>query len=52
MFQIDPNITINYLLLGYGVMWLIGFGYVLSLATRQRNLKRDIALLRRLVQDE
>lgn len=52
MFQIDPNTTLNFLLLGYAAMWVIGFGYVLSLANRQRNLRRDIRLMRQLLEDE
>lgn len=51
LFQIDPNTHLNYLLLGYAVMWLVVFLYVLSLAGRQRNLRRDIALLRQLLED-
>lgn len=50
--QIDPNITLDYLLLGYAVMWLCAFLYVLMLANRQRNLRRDIDLMRRLLEEE
>lgn len=50
--QIDPNVTMNYLILGYSVMWLICAVYVFSLANRQRNLRRDIALLRRLLEED
>ncbi len=49
---IDPNITLDYLLLGYGVMWLCALVYVLMLANKQRNLRRDIALMRRLLELE
>jgi CcmD family protein len=50
--QVDPNITMNYLVLGYAAMWLICAVYVLSLANRQRNLRRDIEFLRRLLEEE
>lgn len=53
LFQgIDPNITLDYLLLGYAVMWLCAFVYVLSLANRQRHLRRDVALMRQLLEDD
>ncbi len=48
----DPNQFNNYLVLGYFVMWLIAFGYVVSLATRQRNTQKDIELLQQLLQDD
>ena len=37
--QVDPSLTMNYLILGYGVMWLICALYVANLASRQRNLR-------------
>ena len=48
----DPMQFNNYLVLGYVVMWLIGVAYVVSLAVRQRNLQKDVALLKRLLQEE
>lgn len=48
----DPTITNPYLLLGYVVMWLIAAIYVLSLVIRQRNLRRDIELMKRLLEDD
>lgn len=42
----------NYLILGYGVMWLICALYVANLASRQRNLRRDIHFLRRLLEED
>lgn len=48
----EPNLFNNYLVLGYGVMWLIGVAYVVSLAARQRNLQKDVALLQRLLQED
>ena len=52
LMQIEPNTFLNYLLLAYGVMWVIAFGYVLSLVWQQRNLKRDIDLINRLLEEE
>ncbi len=48
----DPNQFNNFLALGYFVMWLIAFGYVVSLAARQRNTQKDIEMLRQLLQDD
>lgn len=42
----------NFLVLGYVVMWLIGVAYVVSLAMRQRNLQKDVALLKRLLRED
>jgi hypothetical protein len=33
-------------------MWLIGLGYVSSLAIRQRNVQQDLALMRLLLQGD
>ncbi len=48
----DPNNFNGYLILGYGVMGLIGLGYIVSLAARQRNLQKDIQLLQNLLQED
>jgi hypothetical protein len=48
----DPDRFNGYLILGYAVMWLIGIGYVISLAARQRNLQQDIRLMRQVLQDD
>jgi CcmD family protein len=48
----DPNKFNGYLLLGYGVMWLIVMVYVGSLALRQRNLRRDIELMEQILQED
>lgn len=42
----------NYLTLGYVVMAIIGIVYIVSLAVRQRNLRQDIQLMERLLQDD
>ena len=48
----DPNIFNGYLILGYAILWLIGFGYVASLIIRQRNMQKDIDLMRQILQDD
>ncbi|MCA9944782.1 MAG: hypothetical protein H6656_09500 [Ardenticatenaceae bacterium] len=50
--SINPHTFNNYLVLGYGVMGVIGLVYIVSLAVRQRNLRQDIQLMERLLQDE
>ena len=50
--SIDPDRFNNYLILGYGVMGVIGLVYIVSLAVRQRNLRQDIQLMDRLLQDD
>lgn len=47
-----PPDTIPYLILGYVIMGGIGLVYVLSLALRQRKLKRDLDVLERLLSDD
>ncbi len=42
----------GYLILGYVVMWVIGMIYVISLASRQNNLKQDIELMQQLLQED
>ena len=49
--QIDPHLTSNYLVLGYAVMWLIGFIYVMTLWLQQRNMQRDIDLMKQILAD-
>ena len=48
----DPDKFNGYLLLGYGVMWLIMMIYIASLALRQRNLKHDIELMEQILQED
>ena len=50
--SINPNTFNNYLMLGYGVMFVIGLVYVVSLAVRQRNLRQDVQLMEQLLQDD
>ena len=49
---INPNQFNSFLLLGYGVMWLIAMIYIISLFLRQRNLRRDIELMKRILQED
>ncbi|MEZ4593535.1 MAG: hypothetical protein R3D55_20690 [Chloroflexota bacterium] len=48
----NPNTFNNYMLLGYMVMGIIGLVYIVSLAVRQRNLRQDLQLMERLLDDE
>ncbi len=41
-----------YLFLAYTVFWLISFGFIYSLTSRQRKLKEDLSLLRQLLDDQ
>ena len=50
--SINPNTFNNYLFLGYMVMGVIGLIYIVTLAVRQRNLKQDIVLMERLLQED
>ncbi|MCA9971805.1 MAG: hypothetical protein KC425_16385 [Anaerolineales bacterium] len=50
--SVNPDQFNNYLVLGYVVMWLIGFVYVISLAVRQRNLQKDVQLMQRILQED
>lgn len=50
--QVDPSTTINYMILGYAVMWAIAAFYVGYLYVEQQNLQRDIEVLRRLLKEE
>lgn len=48
----DPNRFNQYLMLGYAVMWIVAMVYVLNLANKQRNLRQEIALMRRLLEED
>lgn len=52
LLQVDPNRFNDYLALGYFAMWLTGLLYVISLIVRQRNLHQDIALMKRLLEED
>jgi hypothetical protein len=46
-----PN-TVNYLILGYVIIGVVGLGYVVTLLIRQNNLRRDLEMLKRLEEEE
>jgi CcmD family protein len=48
----DPDRFNNFLLLAYGVMWLVVLVYLLNLANKQRNLRQDIRLMHRLLEED
>ena len=48
----DPNRFNNFLILGYGVMWIIGMIYVASLLLRQRNVQQDLQLMQRILRED
>jgi CcmD family protein len=48
----DPNRFNGYLLLAYAVMWLVAMVYLLNMANRQRNLRQEIRLMRRLLDED
>ena len=48
----DPNRFNQYLMLGYAVMWIVAMVYVLNLANKQRNLRQEIELMRRLLEED
>ena len=38
--------NLGYLFAGYAVVWLLLFGYMFSIAKRQKQLEREIELLK------
>ena len=48
----DPNKFNGYLILGYGVMWVIGILYLGYLYNRQRNAREDIHVLQKILRAE
>jgi CcmD family protein len=48
----DPGRFNNYLLLAYGVMWLVIIVYIAILANKQRNLHQEIKLMQRLLEED
>ena len=41
-----------YLLLAYVVMWIVALVYLLTIANKQRNLRQEIRLMRRLLEED
>ena len=50
--SVDSNRFNNFLLFGYVVMWIIGLLYVVSLYSRQRNMRQDIHTLQQLLDED
>lgn len=48
----DPNRFNQYLLLAYAAMWLVAMVYLLNVANKQRNLRQEIRLMRRLLEED
>ena len=48
----EPSRFNGYLLLAYGVMWLIVVVYLFILVSKQRNLQRDIRFMQQLLNDD
>lgn len=48
----DPNRFNQYLLLAYAAMWLVAMVYLLNIANKQRNLRQEIRLMRRLLEED
>lgn len=49
---VEPSRFNEYLLLAYGVMWLVVLVYIANLANKQRNLHQEIKLMRRLLEED
>ena len=50
LFQTTPD-TSGYLLLGFVMFGVLGFGFIVSLIARLRNLRRDAALIEELLEE-
>ncbi|MFQ5410198.1 MAG: hypothetical protein ACE5FI_17445 [Anaerolineales bacterium] len=48
--QTTPD-TSGYLLLGFVMFGVLGFGFIVSLIARLRNLRRDAALIEELLEE-
>lgn len=48
----DPGKFNNFLLLGYLAMWLVALVYLVLLDSKQRNLRQDVRLMRRLLEED
>ena len=48
----EPNRFNNFLIFGFAMMWIIGLIYIISLATRQRNVQQDIELMQRILKED
>ena len=41
-----------YLVMGYGVFWVVAFGFIYSLVSRQQSLQKDVEMLEKLAQHD
>jgi CcmD family protein len=41
-----------YLAAGYAVFWIVSFGFIFSLVSRQRSLEKEVMMLEQLTQRE
>jgi CcmD family protein len=41
-----------YLAAGYAVFWIVSFGFIFSIISRQRNLEKEVAMLEQLAERE
>ncbi len=44
--------TLNYMIAGYAVFWVVTFVFMLSLWLRTRNLQKEVSVLEQLVEGE
>ncbi len=52
LLQSAPAETTRYMIAGYSVIFSVMFLYIVSIFVRNRNLKRDIEMLKELEQKE
>ncbi len=52
LLQSAPAETTRYMIAGYSVIFRVMFLYIVSIFVRNRNLKRDIEMLKELEQKE
>lgn len=41
-----------YLMLAYGVFWLVSFGFIFSIFSRQRKLDEELTMLKQLLENQ
>lgn len=44
--------TLNYMIAGYAVFWIVTFVFMLSLWLRTRNLQKEVEVLQQLAESE
>jgi CcmD family protein len=48
----DPNQFNGFMILGYVVMWLVVMVYLVTMSSRQRNVKEEVELLEQLLRED